>query len=121
MVIVSSYEAAYEVMVTRGKDFAGRQHTFRNDILSENGNGIMHQSANTTWKNLRMVTQQSVKQYDEGLGRIETMVHEMAQQLIQGIITESKDGDNIYLTVAKNMATLIVGIRPSSNDPLLQK
>ena len=126
MVIVSSYEAAYEVMVTRGKDFAGRQHTFRNDIMSENGNGIINQSANATWKNLRMVTQQSVKQYGEGFGRIETMVHEMAQQLIQGIITESKDGvidpyDNIYLTVAKNIATLVVGNQPSSDDPLFRK
>ena len=121
-VIVSGYEAAYEVLVTKGKDFTERTRTFRNDFLSENRKGIIFQSANTTWKNLRMLTHHKIKQYGEGLGRLEALV----QDLIKGITNDSKDGiidphDHIYLTIVNNMTILLIGSQLSLDDPLFRK
>ena len=126
LVIVSGYDAAYEVLLTKGKDFTERTSTFRNDIVSENRKGILFQSVNMTWKKLRMLTHQKIKQYGEGLGHIEAKVHQTAQDLIQGITSDSKDGiidpyDHIYLTMANNMTILMIGSQLSLDDPLFRK
>ena len=126
LVIVSGYDAAYEVLVTKGKDFTERTRTFRNDIVSENRKGIIFQSPSMTWKNLRMLTHRKIKQYGEGLGHIEAKVHHTAQDLIHGITSDSKDGtidpyDHIYLTMANNMTILMIGSKLSLDDPLFRK
>ena len=125
MVIVTDYDAAYEVLVTKGKEFAGRNRTFRTDLVSENGHGIIYQPFNPLWKKFRMVTHHSIKQVGEGLGHIENMVHETAEELIMRISKDSIEGvidpyDSIYQAVAHNITTLITGSRLALDDPFFK-
>ena len=78
------------------------------------------------WKNLRRLTHHTVNQYSEGLGRVEAMVDQTAQEMTQGIMRDSVDGiidpyDHIYLTMVNNMTMLIVGSKLSLDDPLFRK
>ena len=126
LVIVSGYEAAHEVLLTRGKDFGDRLRTFRNDLLSGNGNDIIFQSINPKWKELRLLVHHNVKQFGEGLGRIEESVNQTAQQLIEAIDRDSANGvldphDNVYFAIAHNIMSLLSGTQVTLSDPIFKK
>ena len=127
VVIVTSYEAAYDVLLTKGKEYAGRAHRFRTDMVTENGNDILFQSMNPTWKRMRLFTHRNIKQYGEGLGRMEEILQESAQELIEWIGEDAKKGlsvdpdDHVYLAVANSMTALITGKKLTLQDPVFRK
>ena len=127
IVIVSGYEAAHEVLLTKGKEYAGRAHRFRTDMITENGSNIVFQSMNPTWKKMRLFTQRKIKQYGEGLGRVEEIVQESAQELIEWIGEDAKKGlpvdpdDYLYLTIVNTMTALITGKKLTLQDPVFRK
>ena len=72
----------------------------------------MYQTMNPTWKKLRMWAHRKIKQYGEGLSRIERIVQENAKMLVSDHEKYSIDGyfdpyENIYMAVANFLAQIL--------------
>ena len=80
---------------------------------------------NKKWKTLRKLTQQHLHQFSDGLLRIEHIVKEIAHDMLTEF---EKNTDNpydpydiVFETAFVNIASLVVGRKPTTSDPVLMK
>ncbi|ELU14154.1 hypothetical protein CAPTEDRAFT_121241, partial [Capitella teleta] len=114
-VVLSSFEAIYEALVTKGNSFSGRptKNAFRAEEFSGHFSSIMRLQANRTRKKLRLICHKKIKMYDTGMKRIEAISMHMIQFLVEEFQgadqTSFNPKDVIYNTVMNTMMTLLLG------------
>ncbi|ELU02917.1 hypothetical protein CAPTEDRAFT_100001 [Capitella teleta] len=126
-VVLSSFEAIYEALVTKGNSFSGRptKNAFRAEVISEHFSSILHLQANQTWKKLRMICHKKIKMYDTGMKRIEAISMNIIQFLVEEFKgtnqTSFNPKDVIYNTVMNTMMTLLLGKTFTKDEELFEK
>ena len=119
-VVVGGYDEVYEVLVTKGTTFDGREKTYRIGILTFDYKDVLFSSATLPhWHSLKKAAFRSVRQHGDGLERIESILLEMMQELIERI--KQYDGkpidlkDDIYNYIVKTVYIMLVGSKPEEN------
>ncbi|ELT94196.1 hypothetical protein CAPTEDRAFT_199515 [Capitella teleta] len=126
-IVLSSFEAIYEALVTKGNSFSGRptKNVFRAKVISDHFSNIMRLQANQTRKKLRKICHKKIKIYDTGMKRIEAISMNMLQVLLKefrGTNQTSFDPKNvIYNTVMNTMMTLLLGKTFTKDEELFDK
>ena len=80
--VVSSPEALREVLITKGKDFAGRPHNFRSDLRTDGAQNIIRQNNLALHRVLRQISQSVLNAYGRGKGRLESILDTAVDNLV---------------------------------------
>ncbi|XP_018408896.1 PREDICTED: steroid 17-alpha-hydroxylase/17,20 lyase-like [Nanorana parkeri] len=83
MVIVNNHEDAREVLVKKGKSFAGRPHTVTTDILTKGGKGVVFATFSPSYQFNRKMARSALCMFGEGTLAIEEIVSREATVLCQ--------------------------------------
>lgn len=81
LLLVSDPKIFRDLMIARGSDFSERAETAVQNCYSKKGQSISFSQPNKTWKTLRKLGHASLKIYDKGLDRIETISMEMLNDM----------------------------------------
>ncbi|ELU14132.1 hypothetical protein CAPTEDRAFT_121260 [Capitella teleta] len=126
-VVLSSFEAIYEALVTKGNSFSGKptKNAFRAEVMTDQFSNIVRLQANQTWKKLRLICHKKIKIYDTGMKRIEAISMNMIQFLVEEFKgtnqTSFNPKDVIYNTVMNTMMALLLGKTFSKDEELFKK
>ncbi|XP_072280175.1 steroid 17-alpha-hydroxylase/17,20 lyase-like [Pyxicephalus adspersus] len=82
MVIVNTHEHAREVLIKRGKSFAGRPRTVTTDILTKDGKGVVFANYGPSWRFHRKTAQSALCTFVEP-SAIEQIISREAASLCQ--------------------------------------
>ncbi|XP_038266209.2 steroid 17-alpha-hydroxylase/17,20 lyase [Dermochelys coriacea] len=83
MVVVNHYLHAKEVLLKKGKTFAGRPHTVTTDILTRNGKDIAFATYSPHWKFLRKQVHASLSMFGKGTLALEKILCREAASLCE--------------------------------------
>ncbi|CAH1796245.1 unnamed protein product [Owenia fusiformis] len=108
IVIVNGFDAVYEALVTKSTEFAGRPKQFRVKLMLD---GEYTGSCWDNWSNpkmrlLKKAAMRSMKQFGEGLDRLETISLGVIEELI-GVL-DSKEEQPFYPEHIINKATTCI-------------
>ncbi|CAL1577717.1 unnamed protein product [Knipowitschia caucasica] len=81
VIMVNHHIHAKEVLLKKGKIFAGRSRTVTTDVLTRNGKGIAFGDYSATWKFHRKIVHGALSMFGEGSASIENIVCAEAQSL----------------------------------------
>ncbi|CAH2322468.1 steroid 17-alpha-hydroxylase 17,20 lyase [Pelobates cultripes] len=87
VVIVNNHQHAKEVLLKKGKTFAGRPRTVTTNILSRNGKDIAFADYSPSWKFHRKIVHSAVNMFGEGTIAIEEIISREASSLCQTLIS----------------------------------
>ena len=100
-------------MVTRGMEFAGRVDFYELNAFSNGGKDIIFSEPTPAWKAMRKCVHSTIKMYDKGLDKIESVSMEVINEMVQEIV--SKNGkpvdpkEYMYFMTMNIIASLLVG------------
>ncbi|TRZ25549.1 hypothetical protein HGM15179_001608 [Zosterops borbonicus] len=83
VVVVNSYRHAREVLLRKGKDFAGRPRTVTTDLLSRGGKDIAFASYGPLWKFQRKLVHTALSMFGEGSLALERIICREAASLCE--------------------------------------
>ena len=123
-VFVGGYDEIYEVMITKGRSFAGRHKWYRYGYATYGfKNIVLGDPMQPQWLPMRKTAFRALHQHGAGLNRIETVLAAMAKDFVGK--TTSYNGkpidlrDDVYNFVAKVAVVMFVGRQPEDDDVLL--
>ncbi|KFP15311.1 Steroid 17-alpha-hydroxylase/17,20 lyase, partial [Egretta garzetta] len=87
VVVVNSYRHAKEVLLKKGKAFAGRPRTVTTDLLSRGGKDIAFASYGPLWKIQRKLVHSALSMFGEGSLALERIICREAASLCETLIT----------------------------------
>ncbi|XP_071604500.1 steroid 17-alpha-hydroxylase/17,20 lyase isoform X3 [Heliangelus exortis] len=87
VVVVNSYQHAREVLLKKGKDFAGRPRTVTTDLLSRGGKDIAFASYGPLWKFQRKLVHAALSMFGEGSLALEKIICQEAASLCETLST----------------------------------
>ncbi|KAG8551600.1 hypothetical protein GDO81_004178 [Engystomops pustulosus] len=87
VVIVNNHEDAREVLLKKGKTFAGRPRTVTTDILTRDAKDIAFADYSPTWKFHRKLVHSALSMFGEGTVAIEQIISHEAASLCQTLTT----------------------------------
>ncbi len=123
-IMVSGYDALHEALVQKGQATGGRCYEyFRMEYIGGRRGITMAYEPNATWRTLRKLVQRHLKQFGDGMSRLEVLIEEVGNELFQEFETTAGTPYDpklaIKSTTAKNIAFLVTGEKPEDGDPLL--
>ncbi len=122
MVVVSGQEALHEMLVKKGIETGGRPDSFRFEYVTGN-TGIILNSPDAKWKALRKITQKHLRQFGDGMARLEQLIADVGDDMLEDFLeTEGAPCDprqTLLNTVMKSISFLLTGQRAADDDPLL--
>ena len=120
-VVANSFEAIYEVLISSGITCAARPIRFRHRMLSRNNKDIAFSNpSHPAWKSLRKGAQQGIRQYGDGIARIERILSEVVGDLV--IKLRNYEGqpidirDDIYEFNIKSALIFLTGKKLEDED-----
>ncbi len=123
LVVVSGQEALHEMLVKKGIETGGRPDSFRAKYVTENTGIILNLRPDARWKALRKTTQKHLKQFGDGMSRLEQLIASVGDDLLEDFReTEGAPCDprqTLLNTVMKSISFLLTGKRAANDDPLL--
>ena len=124
MVVLSGYEEIWEALNNTGTDLAGRYSNFRYTQHFKD-TGLANRYPSEKWKLMRKVAQKHLKQYGEGMRRMENIVAEVAKDMFVEFRKTSDAGSGIdpltiiKRTAMKTIALIVCGERLTDDYPLV--
>ncbi len=122
MVVVSGQEALHEMLVKKGIEAGGRPDSFRFKYITEN-TGIILNSPDAKWKALRKITQKHLKQFGDGMARLEQLIASVGDDMLEDFRETGgapcDPRQTLLNTVMKSISFLLTGQRAADDDPLL--
>ncbi|XP_047663451.1 steroid 17-alpha-hydroxylase/17,20 lyase isoform X2 [Tachysurus fulvidraco] len=123
--VVSEVALAKEVLLHRGKDFAGRPKMVTTDLLTRGGKDIAFADYNTLWRSHRRLVQSSFALFGEGSSKLQTIVLDAVDSLcsdLQACRGQSVDMCPILMRAVTNVVCrLVFGSSYEPHDPELQQ
>ncbi|KAG5830934.1 steroid 17-alpha-hydroxylase/17,20 lyase [Anguilla rostrata] len=86
VIIVNSHQHAKEVLLKRGKTFAGRPRTVTTDILTRDGKDIAFADYSATWRFHRKMVHGALCMFGEGSASIEQIICREASSMCQALV-----------------------------------
>ncbi|XP_076840200.1 cytochrome P450 17A2 [Brachyhypopomus gauderio] len=123
--VVSSVSLAREVLLHRGKDFAGRPKMVTTELLTRGGKDIAFADYTPLWRTHRRLVQSSFTLFGEGSNKLQTIVLEAAESLCADLRScrgQCVDLSPILMRAVTNVVCRLVfnsSYRP--HDPELQQ
>lgn len=125
-VVVSDYETIHDVLVTRGATFAGRTVKYRHSYVTFDCKDIFFGSpAQPWWSDLRKATHRAIRQFGDGLTKIDSALCDLVQETIgkmrekQGEAVDVRD--DVYELSMKSIFILLTGVKPQDGDVIYEK
>ncbi|XP_077205699.1 steroid 17-alpha-hydroxylase/17,20 lyase isoform X1 [Paroedura picta] len=88
VVVVNNYIHAKEVLLKKGKIFAGRPHMVTTDLLTRNGKDIAFASYSPVWKCQRKLVHSALSMFGEGTLLLESIICREAASLCKTLTLE---------------------------------
>ena len=124
-VIVSGYDAIYECTVTKGYEFGSRPNSFKRDVTTQRMGILTASDADGKWRFLRKTAHQHLKQFGDGMSRLEGIIQDVAEDMFATFrenVGKPYDPRSIIFDTALNsVAFLITGERLHIGDDLIEK
>ncbi len=124
-VVVSGYSALHEALVVKGTETGGRSHFFRSDYVGMRTGILTSTETDATWRALRKVGQRHLKQFGDGLSRLEGIIGEVADDMFRGFRHKATipfdPRHAVREAAAKTISFLLSGQLPSPGDPILEQ
>uniref|UniRef100_A0A8C6WKP8 Cytochrome P450, family 17, subfamily A, polypeptide 1 n=1 Tax=Neogobius melanostomus TaxID=47308 RepID=A0A8C6WKP8_9GOBI len=98
VMMVNHHAHAKEVLLKRGKIFAGRPRTVTTDVLTRNGKDIAFGDYSTTWRFHRKIVHGALCMFGEGSASIENIICAEAQSLCSLLSEASLAGLSLDLS-----------------------
>ncbi len=125
MIVISGFDEIWEGLHNTGLDLAGRYLPFRlyHHIKDT---GLLNQLPDDRWKLLRQITQKQLKQYGEGMKRLEGVVAEMSEDMFRDFREASVQKcpldplDIVKSTALKIVTYVVCGERFTDNHPIIK-
>ncbi|XP_043912488.1 steroid 17-alpha-hydroxylase/17,20 lyase [Protopterus annectens] len=121
VVIVNDYQHAKEVLMKKGKVFAGRPRTVTTDLLTRGGKDIAFASYSKAWKFHRKLVHSALGMFGEGISTIEKIICQEANSMCQTIITQQNSlldmGQELTRAVTNVVCSLCFNSRYQRGDP----
>ncbi|KAJ8008588.1 hypothetical protein DPEC_G00106450 [Dallia pectoralis] len=122
-VVVNSYQHAREVLLVRGKEFAGRPKMVTTELLTRGGKDIAFSDYTPLWKSHRRLVQNSFTRFGEGTGRLQNIVLEAVEVLccdLQASRGQAVDpGPPLMRAVTNVVCSLVFSSTYQPGDPEL--
>ena len=98
VVIINSIEPAWEALVHKGADFAGRPTDhYTAEVFSRGYKDILFSDYGPEWKTVRKIAHSSLKMYGTGMERLEKLMMKEIEELIKRL--DAKIGQSIDPTL----------------------
>ncbi|XP_069045258.1 steroid 17-alpha-hydroxylase/17,20 lyase-like isoform X2 [Lepisosteus oculatus] len=86
VVVVNNYQEAKEVLLKKGKTFAGRARTVTTDLLTRDGKDIAFANYSPTWKFHRKMVHAALNMFGEGSAPVEKIICREASSMCQTLV-----------------------------------
>ncbi|XP_053306375.1 steroid 17-alpha-hydroxylase/17,20 lyase [Spea bombifrons] len=124
MVIVNNHEHAKEVLLKKGKTFAGRPRTVTTDILTRNAKDIAFADYSPHWKFHRKLVHSALCMFGEGTVAIEKIISREAASMCQTLSNFQNSpldmAPELTRAVTNVVCALCFNTRYSRGDPEFQ-
>nr|XP_057922976.1 steroid 17-alpha-hydroxylase/17,20 lyase isoform X2 [Doryrhamphus excisus] len=124
-VVVNSHVHAKEVLVQRGRDFAGRPRMVTTDILTRGGKDIAFADYSLLWKLHRRLVHNSLALFGEGSGRLQEIVMSEVESLCAVLLSYGGRGFDpsaaVTTAITNVVCTLVFSTTYRHGDPELQE
>ncbi|XP_026102999.1 steroid 17-alpha-hydroxylase/17,20 lyase-like [Carassius auratus] len=121
--VVSEISLVREVLLQRGREFAGRPKMVTTDVLTQGGKDIAFADYSPLWKNHRRLVHNSFTLFGEGSSKLQTIVQEAAEDLceeLQSCRGQSSDLNPVLMRAVTNViCRLVFNSSYQRNDPEL--
>ncbi|ELT98191.1 hypothetical protein CAPTEDRAFT_63656, partial [Capitella teleta] len=120
--VLNSYDAIYEALVTKGISFGGRPqgNNFRLEYVSDGFKNIVFDNPGARWKLLRKTSHRQIKMFDTGLKRIEELNLKVIRELANEFRSHESESFNpretIYNTIMNIMTMLLINKKFQKTD-----
>ncbi|KTF88450.1 hypothetical protein cypCar_00041718 [Cyprinus carpio] len=119
--VVSEISLVREVLLQRGREFAGRPKMVTTDVLTQGGKDIAFADYSPLWKNHRRLVHNSFTLFGEGSGKLQTIVQEAAEDLCEELRSCSGQSSDLSPVLMRAVTNVICRLVFSSsyqrNDP----
>ncbi|CAJ0952443.1 unnamed protein product [Ranitomeya imitator] len=105
VVVVNNHEDAREVLLKKGKTFAGRPRTVTTDILTRDAKDIAFADYSPTWKFHRKLVHSALSMFGEGTVAIEQIISREAASLCQTLTSQT-----LPLDVAPDLTRAVTNV-----------
>uniref|UniRef100_A0A3B4D2A3 Steroid 21-hydroxylase n=1 Tax=Pygocentrus nattereri TaxID=42514 RepID=A0A3B4D2A3_PYGNA len=123
--VVSEVELAREMLLHRGRDFAGRPKMVTTALLTRGGKDIAFADYSTLWKRHRKLVLSSFALFGEGSSKLQTIVLDAAENLcldLQDCKGQQVDLSPVLMRAVTNVVCrLVFNSSYRSHDPELQQ
>ncbi|KAJ8262230.1 hypothetical protein GJAV_G00164080 [Gymnothorax javanicus] len=123
-VVVNNFKLAREVLLQKGKEFAGRPKMVTTDLLSREGKDIAFADYSPLWKCHRKLVHTSFFLFGEGTSKLQTKVCEEATNLCSELLTLAEQqldiGPVLMRAVTNVVCALVFGSTYQTHDPELK-
>ncbi|XP_069836310.1 steroid 17-alpha-hydroxylase/17,20 lyase [Dendropsophus ebraccatus] len=110
VVVVNNHEDAREVLLKKGKTFAGRPRTVTTDILTRDAKDIAFADYSPTWKFHRKMVHSALCMFGEGTPAIEQIISREAASLCQTLNTLQADPFNMAPELTRAVTNVVCSL-----------
>ncbi|KAG9347049.1 hypothetical protein JZ751_005976 [Albula glossodonta] len=123
-VVVNNFRHAREVLLQRGKEFAGRPKMVTTELLSREGKDIAFADYSPLWKSHRRLVHSSFAMFGEGTSKLQNIVCEEATKLCSALLATAGQpldpGPVLMRAVTNVVCTLVFSSTYQPHDPELK-
>ncbi|XP_030018236.1 cytochrome P450 17A2 [Sphaeramia orbicularis] len=123
--VVNSHQHAKEVLLQRGRDFAGRPSMVTTDLLTRGGKDIAFCDYSPLWKSHRRLVHNSFTLFGEGTSRLQDIVLSSVDSLCSELLSNGSQSFDpspaITRAVTNVVCTLVFSATYSPGDTELQE
>ena len=95
IIIVTGLKEIYEVLVSKGRDFAGRHDRYRIDHMMENKSDMLSLDYGPDNIYRRKLLHGHLKQYGEGIDKIESVTRVIVRKMTDGFLAQENEALDI--------------------------
>ncbi|XP_051258718.1 steroid 17-alpha-hydroxylase/17,20 lyase [Dicentrarchus labrax] len=124
-VVVNNHQHAREVLLQRGRDFAGRPSMVTTDLLTRGGKDIAFSDYSPLWKSHRRLVHNSFTLFGEGTSRLQDIVLSSVDSLCAELLSSGRRGFDpspaVTRAVTNVVCTLVFSATYRHGDAELQE
>ncbi|XP_063043463.1 steroid 17-alpha-hydroxylase/17,20 lyase [Engraulis encrasicolus] len=123
--VVNDYSHAREVLLAKGKEFAGRPYMVTTELLTRGGKDIAFADYSPLWRNQRRLVHSAFSLFGEGSSKLQTIVLEAADCLVEELLSLRAQGVDPAPAILRAVTNVVCRLVFSGNyrpgDPELQE
>ncbi len=124
LVILSSYDFIQEILVTKGTIFSDRRIEFFRSKFITKGSMVSFKNNDASFRMLRKLSHRYMKQFGEGMSKIEGILHHAAERMIADFEATNSSPIDTMRTIKEaalySISVLLLGRAVDRQDPLLK-